>query len=224
VEAEVIVETAVESYQFTCARCAARWTESYEVSQVTDDAGAIESLYRFHGAPCEAPIGANVACPACRSTRVRKDPLFLTPVAEVEVPGGLLIPAAPLVPRQRPRRAWGTWHRFKFSASVTMDAGVPGVEARHRKREYPSGVPGLLVRAPSWQRPSVHQYFPALFFTDDKRALRPGDTRVRAIFEVPDDDASGFFQAGQRFTLWDGADIGHGTVAQRIIWGWPELG
>ena len=104
-----------------------------------------------------------------------------------------------------------------------MDAGIPGAAAGHRPREYQSGVPGLLVRAPSYQRPSVHQYFPALFFTDDRRPLRPGDTRVRAIIEVPDDDASGFFQAGQHFTLWDGADIGHGTVAQRIVVGWPEV-
>jgi hypothetical protein len=221
VEAEVIVETAIESYQFTCARCAARWTESYEVRQVTDDAGAIDSLYRFRGAPCEAPVGGNVPCPVCRSTQVRKDPLYVTPVADVETQAVVLPAAAvPLIPR--PRAPWGTWHRYKFAASVTMD--VHSTPVRHRRREYPSGVPGLLVRAPSYQRPSLHQYFPALFFTDDKRALRPGDTRVRAIFEVPDDDASGFFQAGQRFTLWDGAEIGHGTVAQRIIFGWPEVG
>ena len=217
----MLVETAVESYQFTCARCAARWTETYEVRQVTDDAGAIDSLYWFHGTPCEAPVGANVPCPACRSTRVRKDPLYVTPVAEVEVPAGLLVPAQRL-PRRR--NVWGTWHRYKFEASVTMDPRVPGAEGRHRKREYPSGVPGLLVRASSWEQPSLHQYFPALFFTDDKRPLRPGDKRVHAIIEVPDDDASAFFRTGQRFTLWDGADIGHGTVAQRIIWGWPELG
>lgn len=220
----MIVETAVESYQFTCARCDARWTASYEVSQVTDDAGAIESLYRFHGAPCEAPVGANIECPACHSTRVRKDPLFVTPVAEVETPAGLTIAAASVIPRQRKRSAWGTWHRFKFEASVTMDPSVAGGRVSHRKREYPSGVPGLLVRAPSLQLPSVHQYFPALFFTDDKRPLRPGDKHVRSIVLVPDDDASGFFQAGQHFTLWDGADIGHGTVAQRIVFGWPEVG
>lgn len=216
----MLVEIAVESYQFTCARCATRWTESYEVRQVTDDAGAIESLYLFHGAPCEAPVGGSVACPACRSTQVRKDPLYVTPVAEVEVTESLPVPAAPLIPR--PRRAWGTWHRFKFAASVTMDPRPTDGPARGRKREYPSGVPGLLVRAPSWQRPSLQQYFPALFFTDDKSPLRPGDKRVRAVVEVPDDDASGFFQAGQRFTLWDGADVGHGTVSRRIIW--PELG
>jgi hypothetical protein len=217
----VIVETAIESYQFSCARCAAQWTESYEVRQVTDEEGAVDSLYRYHGAPCAAPVGGNVRCQACGSTHVRKDPLYVTPVAEVEIAVDLPV-SAPLIPRQR--AGWGTWHRYKFAASITMDADVPGGRTRRRRREYPSGVPGLLVRAPSFDRPSVHQYFPALFFTDDKRPLRPGDKRIRSIVEVPDDDASGFFQAGQRFTLWDGADIGHGTVAQRIIFGWPELG
>lgn len=215
----MIVETAVESYRFTCARCGARWTASYEVRQVADDGGAIDSLYRFHGAPCEAPVGGNVACPVCRCTQVRKDPLYLTPVAEVEMPDLPQVTApAPVIPRQR--GAAGTWHRFKFQASVTME---PGPAPRGR-REYPSGVPGLLVRAASWQRPSVRQYFPALFFTDDKRPLRPGDRHVRSIVCVPDDDAAGFFQAGQHFSVWDGADIGHGIVAQRIIFGWPEVG
>lgn len=217
----MIVETAVESYQFTCARCGARWTASYDVSQTTDDAGVTDSLYRFHGTPCEAPIGGNVTCPACRSVQVRKDPLFVTPVAEVETPGDLSVAAAPVIPRQR--STWGTWHRFKFEASVTMHPSVPGHARARRKREYQSGVPGLLIRAPSCLRPSVHQYFPALFFTDDKQPLRPGDKHVRTIVCVPDDDASGFFQAGQRFTLWDGAEVGHGTVTQRIIFGWPEI-
>lgn len=232
----MIVETAVESYRFTCARCAARWTASYEVRQVTDDGGAIDSLYRFRGAPCEAPIGGNVACPACRCTQVRKDPLYVTPVAEVETVAEvgtvavvetaavLQVPAASVIPRQRSvtsrqRSAWGTWHRFKFQASVTMDAGP----APHGRQEYPSGVPGLFVRAPSWQRPSVRQYFPALFFTDEKRPLRLGDRHVRSIVCVPDDDAAGFFQAGQHFTVWDGVDVGHGIVAQRIVFGWPEV-
>jgi hypothetical protein len=37
---------------------------------------------------------------------------------------------------------------------------------------------------------------------------------------VPDDDASGYFQSGQHFTVWDGTDIGHGTVAQRLSFPW----
>jgi hypothetical protein len=59
----VAIEISVESYLFTCARCAARWTESYQVSEAIDDAGAIRSCYRYQGVPCEAPVGGNVECP-----------------------------------------------------------------------------------------------------------------------------------------------------------------
>ena len=44
---------------------------------------------------------------------------------------------------------------------------------------------------------------------------------IPVTISVPDDDASGFFQTGQHFTVWDGADIGHGTVAQRLFFQWP---
>jgi hypothetical protein len=218
----MIVETAIESYGFTCARCGARWAVSYEVRQASDE-GVTESFYRRGGVPCAAPSGENVACPACHGNRVHLDPLY----AAIP-PGGLQAQGEArsgpeqqdgteerLVPRQR---APGTWHRFKFSAVVTLDAtGRSGGTAR----QYSSGAPGLLVRVGSCTRPSLHRYFPAVVFTDDSAPLRPGDKGVYVAVSVPDDDAAGFFQPGQHFTLWDGADIGHGTVAQRLFFSWP---
>lgn len=222
----MIVEISAESYECTCARCGARWTASYEVRQATDDAGVTESLYSRGGIPCEAPVGANVACPVCHGTHVRQDPLYAAiPVEGLEwagavrrVPQQRATMAAGLVPRQRHHGVPGTWHRFKFSAVVSLDAagrsGRPG-------RQYPSGTPGLLVRAPSCQDPSLHGYFPAVVFTDDSVPLRPGDKGLHVALSVPDDDAAGYFQPGQHFTLWDGADIGHGTVAQRLFFSFP---
>jgi hypothetical protein len=64
---------------------------------------------------------------------------------------------------------------------------------------------------------ALHHYFPAVIYTDDDRPLCPGDKGVPVIVSVPDDDASGYFQSGQHFTLWDGKDVGHGTVAQRLF-------
>jgi hypothetical protein len=224
----VTVETTVESYLFTCARCGGRWTESYQVSQEIDDAGAIRSFYRHGGVPCEAPVGGNVGCPSCHATQARRDPLYgdvpdfdpawsgdLSPV-----PPPVLPPVPPPVPPQRgdvpgsplaARHPASSWRRFKFSAVVTLEA------AGRSRRQYLSGVPGLMVRCPSCRRPTQRHYFPAVLYTDDDRPLRPGDRGVPVIISVPDDDASGYFQSGQHFTVWDGTDIGHGTVAQRLF-------
>ena len=210
------VENSIESYLFTCVRCGARWTEDYQVSQLIDDAGAFRSFYRHHGTPCEAPVSGNIECPRCHATRARRDPLYgLAP--ELSAAQRVGLPLA--VPAQRvpegvtvpPHHGPGTWHRFKFAAVVTLDA------AGRSRGQYLSGVPGLMVRAPSCRLPARRQYFPALVFTDDDQPLRPGDKGIHVVMSVPDDDAGTFFQAGQHFALWDGTDVGHGTVAQRLV-------
>lgn len=216
------IEISVESYLFTCARCGARWAESYEVSHMVDDGGSVRSFYRHHGSPCEAPVSGNVDCPNCHATSACRDPLYGTrPDYDLEGlasrprggPGrgtsaGTAADSAP-PPVRHP--VAHTWRRFKFAAVLTLDA------AGRSRRQYLSGVPGLMVRAPSCARPTSQQYFPAVLYTDDDRPLRPGDKGVPVTIAVPDDDAAGYFQCGQHFALWDGADIGHGTVAQRLF-------
>lgn len=213
------VEISVESYLFTCVRCATRWTDDYQVSQVTDDEG-VRSFYRHHGDPCEAPLSGNVECPHCHATRARRDPLYgAPPDLRLGVPVSRLVPVpAPRVPPGSPgpgrHVVTGTWHRFKFAAVVTLEA------TGRRRGQYPSGVPGLMVHALSCQAPARHQYFPVVIYTDDNRPLLPGDKGVSVVMSVPDDDAAGFFQPGQHFTVWDGTDIGHGTVAERLFYTW----
>lgn len=211
------IEISIESYLFTCSQCATRWTESYQVSQAIDDSGTIRSLYRSHGVSCEAPVLGNVACPNCRGTRSRRDPLYGMP-PDVDLAQAVAAPAVP-GPRPshegaagpaRPTTAGGTWRRFKFSAVLSLEA------AGRSRRQYPSGVPGLMLRAPSSRRPTQERYFPAVVYTDEDRPLRPGDHAVPVVISVPDDDAPGYFETGQHFTVWDGTDIGHGTVAQRL--------
>lgn len=214
------VEISVESYQFTCARCATRWTESYQVSQVIDDSGAIRSFYRQHGGPCEVPVSGNVECPKCHATKAQRDPLYGTrPDFDPEEASGAVAVPHPRAGQEAPpppaRHAiTHTWRRFKFSAVLTLES------AGRSRRQYLSGVPGLMVRAPSCQRPTQQKYFPAVVYTDDDRPLRPGDKGVSVVISVPDDEASGYFQSGQHFTVWDGKDIGHGTVAQRLFFHW----
>ncbi|MGH3210004.1 MAG: hypothetical protein ACRDNO_19830 [Trebonia sp.] len=209
------IEISVETYLFTCARCAARWTESYQVSQEVDDAGDTRSFYRHGGVPCEAPVSGNVGCPKCHATQARRDPLY--GVAQDVDPAQAYPPTVPAPrgeidePPLSPRHAPGSWHRYKFAAVVTLEA------AGRSRRQYLSGVPGLMVRAPSCERPTLRHYFPAILYTDDDRPLRPGDKGVPVIISVPDDDASGYFQSGQHFVLWDGKDVGHGTVALRLF-------
>lgn len=62
----MIVETATESYQFTCLRCDHRWRDHYDVRDVTDADGEKCSFYAHGGLPCEAPIAAETLCPRCR--------------------------------------------------------------------------------------------------------------------------------------------------------------
>ncbi len=220
------IEISVESYLFTCARCGARWTESYEVSQVVDDGGAVRSFYRHHGSPCEAPVSGNLDCPRCHAMNALRDPLYgVRPDFDPDELGGLPVvsgpraatdaaPVADATPGAARHRAAHTWRRFKFAAVATLDA------TGRSRRQYLSGVPGLMVRVPSCQRPTRQRCFPAVVYTDDDLPLRPGDKGVKVTITVPDDDASGYFQCGQHFTLWDGADIGHGTVAQRLFFDW----
>lgn len=210
------IEISVESYLFTCSRCTTRWTESYQVSQVVDDGGAVRSFYRHHGSPCAAPVSGNVGCPNCHATSARRDPLYGTrPDYDLDELAGRLPgdagAAPPVGPAPARHPAAHSWRRFKFAAVLTLDA------TGRSRRQYLSGVPGLMIRAPSCERPTRQQYFPAVLYTDDDRPLRPGDKGVPVTIAVPDDDAAGYFQCGQHFTLWDGADIGHGTVAQRLF-------
>jgi hypothetical protein len=214
----MLVENSIEYYLFTCARCAAQWFDSYEVSQNVDESGDVRSFYRQHGVPCEAPVSGNVECPECHATKARRDPIYETrPDFDPEEAGHALSvprPRGEVVPGPAVRHAVaGTWRRYKFSALVTIDPGAPG-------RRYLSGATGLMVLAPSAEWPTQHQYFPAVFFADDDRPLRPGDKGVPVIISVPNDDASSYFRPGQRFVVWDGAEIGHGTVALPLVLQW----
>jgi hypothetical protein len=216
----VIIENSIEYYLFTCARCAGQWFESYEVTQNVDEDGDVRSFYREHGVPCGVPVSGNIECPECHGSKARRDPIYETrPDFDPEAAGhALSVPrprAAEFHPGPAVRRAVaGTWRRYRFSALLTLDAAPAG-------KRYLSGATGLLVRAPSGERPTEHQIFPAVFYAEDDRPLRPGDKAVPVIISVPDDDASTYFGSGQRFTVWDGAEIGHGTVvAHRLVLQW----
>jgi hypothetical protein len=84
-----------------------------------------------------------------------------------------------------------------------------------KPRQYPNHTHALMVRAQCLSNPSYARCFPAELSWDDERPLHPGD-RAEVTITMTDDEAAAFFGAGQRFSLWSGTDIGHGTISRRV--------
>lgn len=206
----MITETTVEWYRFTCTHCSAWWIAHYEVSRAIDD--VMRSFYRYHRLPCEAPAHAVIVCPMCHHTSVQAK-LLDHPAAETA-------PQRPLAtqPYDGEVADW-TGRHFKFKALVSLDPPVGDRPAG----PYPSGTQSLLVRASSLSTPHLHMYFPAATFTNNGQPLKPGDRNVVVTIMVPDHDASEFFGPGRHIVLWNGSEVGHGTVSRRVF-NWPELG
>lgn len=111
-----------------------------------------------------------------------------------------------LVPRPRSVAETG------WTAAMTVS---PADIARD-PRQYLSHTHDLMVRASSLRLPARTRSFPAELCWDDEVPLNPGDRHVVTI-TVLDDDAPEFLGAGQRFTLWDGSEVGHGTISRQVF-------
>jgi hypothetical protein len=59
--------------------------------------------------------------------------------------------------------------------------------------------------------------FPVTIYRVDDQPLRRGDASVVVTLEVVGDDACQHLPAGQRFTVWNGTDIGHGVISRRVV-------
>ena len=64
--------------------------------------------------------------------------------------------------------------------------------------------------------PGSYRDFPAAVCRDDEVPLRPGDRAVVTI-TLSADGAGACFRPGQSFTLWAGADVGHGVISRRVF-------
>jgi GTPase len=73
-----------------------------------------------------------------------------------------------------------------------------------------------MVQAPRLHSPGGTRTFPAEICWDDEQPLCPGDHAEVAI-TVTDDEAPDFLDGGQRFVLWAGEDVGHGTIIRRVF-------
>jgi hypothetical protein len=81
--------------------------------------------------------------------------------------------------------------------------------------QYANHTHALMVRACCRDKPSYARCFPAEISWDDEEPLHAGD-RAEVTITMIDDEACSFFGAGARFSLWNGVDVGHGTISRQV--------
>jgi len=108
-------------------------------------------------------------------------------------------------------------HQFRFRAVITLDPQQPRPGALHPlAQQYQNHTHALMIMAGPLRYAGSDRCFPAETCWDSAGPLRQGD-RAWVTVTITDDDASAYFDAGQRFTLWSGGEVGHGTVARRVF-------
>jgi hypothetical protein len=106
---------------------------------------------------------------------------------------------------------------FKFRAVITLDpAREMPVKLHPPARQYLNHTHTLMIEASPLRYGGPTRHFPAEICWDDDGPLHPGDHATVTV-TVTDNDAGAFFDAGQRFTLWSGGTVGHGTIARRVF-------
>lgn len=88
--------------------------------------------------------------------------------------------------------------------------------SRHPAQQYPNRTHTLMIRALRLRSPGGIRYFPAEICWDDEQPLHPGD-HAEVTITVTDDEAPDYLDAGQRFTLWSGGEVGHGTISRKVF-------
>jgi hypothetical protein len=99
----------------------------------------------------------------------------------------------------------------RYRALVTLDktGSVPAA------REYPNHTRALVVRACRLGMAGHDRHFRAEICRDDEQPLHPGDHAVVTL-TITGEEVAAFFGAGQRFTLWNGREVGHGIIARKV--------
>ena len=108
--------------------------------------------------------------------------------------------------------------QFRFRVLITLDPVEPRPGELHpRAQQYPCHTRSLMILAePLRAGVGPARCLPAEFWWDSEQPLHPGDHAL-VTARVSDDEADAFLDAGQRFTLWSGGQVGHGTVCRRVF-------
>ena len=114
--------------------------------------------------------------------------------------------------------------QVRYRALIALDSvpaepdalSMPNTPRMRKRRHYPNHTHALMVRAQCLSKPGYARCFPDELSWEDERPLHPGD-RAEVTITMTDDEVAEFFGAGQRFSLWNGTDIGHGTISRRVF-------
>jgi len=108
--------------------------------------------------------------------------------------------------------------QFRYRALVTLDPVEPHPAAPHAPaRQYQNHTRALMILArPLRADGGSARILPAEMWWDSEEPLHPGDHAV-VTARVADDHADAFLEAGQRFVLWSGGNVGHGTIYRRVF-------
>jgi hypothetical protein len=107
--------------------------------------------------------------------------------------------------------------QFMFRALVTLNPVDPSRAGRSAVLHYPSHTTALVVLAqPLRADGGPARFLPTEIWREDELPLRPGD-HVPVTARVSDDHADQYLEAGARFTLWSGGQVGYGIVYRRVF-------
>jgi|HubBroStandDraft_3_1064219.scaffolds.fasta_scaffold34037_2 hypothetical protein len=108
------------------------------------------------------------------------------------------------------RQSLATRMLIPYPRSVAQTGPTSGLSAAaDPTRQYLNHTHELMVQAAA-------RCFATEMTWDDELPLHPGDRHVVTI-TVTDDDPAAFLAGGMRFTLWDGAEVGHGTISRQVF-------
>ena len=100
--------------------------------------------------------------------------------------------------------------QFRYRAHITIDP-LRARALHPPARQYPSHTRALMIAAlPLRADGGPARLLPAEIWRDGDEPLRPGD-HATVTARVSDDHADAYLDTGERFTLWSGGEVGHGT-------------